>query len=148
LSSQASKALLITQPPAVSGSRTVLVIEDEEMVRTLVCRLLKEWGFKAEEADNGKTALQLARRLKGGLCMVITDLVMPHMDGYEFARSFRQLYPEVPVLFMTGKCPESLEGTLSNEREQILFKPFDPDAFLDAVARLLESRLNQRRVSA
>jgi two-component system, cell cycle sensor histidine kinase and response regulator CckA len=116
--------------------------------RTLVCRLLEEWGFKAVAADNGRTALQLARRLKGGLCMVITDLVMPHMDGYEFARGFRQLYPEVPILFMTGKCPTALEDSLSNEREQILFKPFDPDAFLDAVARLLESRINQRRVSA
>jgi CheY-like chemotaxis protein len=118
------------------------------MVRTLVCRLLEEWGFKAMEAENGRTALQLARRLKGGLCMVITDLVMPHMDGYAFAQSFRQLYPEVPVLFMTGKCPETLEDTLSNGREQILFKPFDPDAFLDAIARLLESRINQRRASA
>jgi CheY-like chemotaxis protein len=74
--------------------------------------------------------------------------VMPHMDGYAFAQSFRQLYPQVPILFMTGKCPEALEDTLSNEREQILFKPFDPDGFLDAVARLLESRINQRRVSA
>lgn len=147
-SSRASKAPLITQPPAVSGSRIVLVIDDEEMVRTLVCRLLEEWGFKPVEADNGRTALQLARRLKGGLSMVITDLVMPHMDGYQFAQSFRQLYPEVPILFMTGKCPEALGDSLANEREQILFKPFDPDAFLDAVARLLESRINQRRVSA
>jgi len=118
------------------------------MVRTLVCRLLEEWGFKAEEAANGRTALQTARRLKGGLCMVITDLVMPQMDGYEFAKAFRQLYPEVPILFMTGKVPAALEDPLSNEREQILFKPFDPDGFLDAVARLLESRINQRRVSA
>jgi two-component system, cell cycle sensor histidine kinase and response regulator CckA len=118
------------------------------MVRTLVCRLLEEWGFKVVEADNGRTALQLARRLNGGLSMVITDLVMPYMDGYEFAKAFRQLHPNVPILFMTGKCPTALVGGLSSEREQILFKPFDPDAFLDAVARLLESRVNQRQVSA
>ncbi len=138
----------MANPPAVSGSRTVLVIDDEPMVRTLLCQLLEEWGFKAAAADNGKTALQLARKLKNGLSMVITDLVMPHMDGYDFAQAFRQLYPDVPILFMTGQCPAALEDRLSNQREQILFKPFNPDGFLDAVARLLESRVNQKRVSA
>lgn len=131
-----------------AGSRTVLVIDDEPMVRVLVGRLLEEWGFKAVEADNGKTGLQLARELNGALCMVITDLVMPQMDGYEFAKAFLQLYPGVPILFMTGKCPSSLAGDFSSQREQLLFKPFDPDTFLDAVARLLEARINQRPVSA
>jgi CheY-like chemotaxis protein len=138
----------MTAPLAVAGSRTVLVIDDEPMIRTLVCRLLEEWGFKAMEADNGRTALQLARKLNGGLSMVITDLSMPYMDGYEFAEAFRPLYPDVPILFITGKCPTILVGSLSNEQERILFKPFDPDEFLDAVARLLESRINQRQVSA
>ena len=118
------------------------------MVRTLLCQLLEEWGFEAAAADNGKTALQLARKLKGALSMVITDLVMPHMDGYDFAQAFRQLYPDVPILFMTGQCPAALEDSLSNQREQILFKPFNPDGFLEAVARLLESRVNNKRVSA
>ena len=143
-----AKALLMAHPPAVSGSRTVLVVDDEPMVRTLLCQLLEEWGFKAAGADNGKTALQLARKLKGALSMVITDLVMPHMDGYDFAQAFRQLYPDVPILFMTGQCPAALEDSLSNQREQILFKPFNPDGFLEAVARLLESRVNNKRVSA
>ena len=137
----------MANPPAVSGSRTVLVVDDEPLVRTILCQLLEEWGFKAAEADNGQTALQVARKLKGGLTMVITDLVMPHMDGYAFAQAFRQLYPDVPILFMTGQCPAALEDRLSSEREQILFKPFNPDAFLEAVARVLESRVNQKRVS-
>ena len=135
-------------PPAVERFRTVLVIDDEPMVRTLVCRLLEEWGFKAVEADNGRTALQLARKLNGRLSMVITDLSMPYMDGYEFAQAFRPLYPDVPILFMTGNSPSALAGGLSREPERVLFKPFDPDAFLDAVARLLESRINHRQVSA
>ena len=126
----------------------ILVVDDEPMVRTLLCQLLEEWGFEAAGADNGKTALQLARKLKGALSMVITDLVMPQMDGYDFAQAFRQLYPDVPILFMTGQCPAALEDSLSNQREQILFKPFNPDGFLEAVARLLESRVNNKQVSA
>ncbi len=63
-------------------------------------------------------------------------------------RPSEQLYPDVPILFMTGQCPAALEDSLSNQREQILFKPFNPDGFLEAVARLLESRVNHKRVSA
>ena len=133
----------MTAPLLSAGSRTVLVVDDEPLVRVVVGRLLEEWGFKAVEADNGKTALQLARRLNGGLSMVITDLVMPYMDGFEFALAFRRLYPDVPILFMTGRAPANLLGSLA-PREQLLFKPFDPDTFLDAVARLLESRINER----
>jgi CheY-like chemotaxis protein len=135
-------------PLAVTGSRPVLVIDDEPMVRVLVCRLLEEWGFRALEADNGRTALQLAGKLKGALSMVITDLAMPNMDGSEFASVFRPLYPDVPILFMTGRCPTGFIGNVANGREQLLFKPFDPDTFLEAIARLLESRLNHGQVSA
>ena len=137
----------MAHPPAISGSGTVLVVDDEPMVRTLLGQLMEEWGFKAAEADNGRTALQMARKLKGAMSMVITDVVMPHMDGYDFAQAFRQLYPDVPILFMTGQCPAALEDRLSSVREQILFKPFNPDAFLEAVARVLESRVNQKWVS-
>src|ERR1700704_4655722 len=137
----------MTAPSAVAGSRSVLVIDDEPMVRLVVCRLLEEGGFKAIEADNGRSALQLARKLNGALAMVISDLAMPYMDGYEFARAFRPLFPHVPILFMTGKCPTALVGSFS-EGEQLLFKPFDPDSFLDAVAQLLESRINRTQVPA
>ena len=138
----------MTAASGVAVSRTILVVDDEPMVRLVVCRLLKEWGFDVVEADNGKTALQIARKLKGALSMVITDLAMPYMDGYEFAHAFRPLYPQVPILFMTGVSPNALVGSLSARGEHLLFKPFDPDTFLDTVARLLESRINEGRVPA
>jgi CheY-like chemotaxis protein len=138
----------LTASVSVAGSRTVLVIDDEPMVRVVVGRLLEEWGFKVVEADNGRTGLQMARKLSGALMMVIADLTMPHMDGYEFAKAFRPLYPDVPILFITGKCPSAVGNPFSAGHEQLLFKPFDPDTFLDAVALLLESRINERRISA
>jgi DNA-binding NtrC family response regulator len=113
-----------------------------------VGRLLEEWNFRVLEADNGKTALEVARGYKGSLSLVITDLVMPYMDGCEFAGAFRPLYPNVPILFMTGKCPNALIGSFFDPAENLIFKPFDPDTFLDIVARLLESHINQRRVTA
>jgi two-component system cell cycle sensor histidine kinase/response regulator CckA len=127
---------------------TILIVDDEPMVRLVVGRLLEEWDFRVLEADNGRTALRVARGLKGALSLVITDLVMPYMDGCEFAAAFRPLYPDVPILFMTGKCPNALVGSLFDPSETLLFKPFDPDTFLDVVARVLESHINRGRVSA
>jgi CheY-like chemotaxis protein len=127
---------------------TILIVDDEPMVRLVVGRLLEEWDFKVLEADNGRSALRLAQDLKGQLSLVITDLVMPYMDGCEFADAFRPLYPDVPILFMTGKCPNAMVGSFFDPAENLLFKPFDADTFLDVVARLLESHINHRRVSA
>jgi CheY-like chemotaxis protein len=118
------------------------------MVRLVVGRLLEEWDFKVLEADNGRSALGVAQDFKGQLSLVITDLVMPYMDGCEFAHTFRPLYPDVPILFMTGKCPNALVGSFFDPAENLLFKPFDPDTFLDVVARVLESHINHGRVSA
>ena len=127
---------------------TILIVDDEPMVRLVVGRLLEEWDFRVLEADNGRTALQVARDFKGQLSLVITDLIMPYMDGCEFASAFRPLYPGVPMLFMTGECPNALVGNFFDPSENLVFKPFDPDTFLDVVARVLESHINQRRVSA
>jgi CheY-like chemotaxis protein len=137
----------LSPPPPPVKSRRILVIDDEPMVRSVIARLLEEWEFKVVEADNGRTGLALARKLQGDLSMVVTDLVMPYMDGYEFASAFHRLYPDVPILFITGECPTALVGKLSTHREQLLFKPFDPDTFLDAVARLMESRINGTQVT-
>jgi CheY-like chemotaxis protein len=140
----------MTAPPArmSTPTGTVLIVDDEPMVRLVVGRLLEEWDFKVLEADNGRSALRVARDFKGQLSLVITDLVMPYMDGCQFAGAFRPLFPDVPILFMTGKCPNALVGSFFDPAENLLFKPFDPDTFLDVVARVLESHINGGRVSA
>jgi CheY-like chemotaxis protein len=125
-------------------SQTVLVVDDEPVVRSIVCRLLEEWGFGALEAADGEEALRLAQAEDGDLALVVTDLLMPRMDGYEFARAFRPLYPSVPILFITGNSERSVDP-LSGKGEQLLFKPFDPDVFIETVGRLLESRVNETR---
>jgi two-component system, cell cycle sensor histidine kinase and response regulator CckA len=139
----------MTPPPRMSTpTGTILIVDDEPMVRLVVGRLLEEWNFRVLEADNGRTALQVARDVNGSLSLVITDLMMPYMDGCEFANAFRPLYPDVPILFMTGKCPNALVGSFFDPTENLVFKPFDPDTFLDVVARVLESHINHGRVSA
>ena len=132
----------------VDTSKPILVVDDEPVVRSLVGRMLRQWHFPVVEADNGRAALETARRLQGELRLVITDLSMPGMDGYQFASAFSPLYPDVPILFVTGKCPNELMGDLSGMQDHLIFKPFRPDALLDAVSRVLQPGSSQRELTA
>ena len=112
----------------------VLLVDDEELVRQLLARILTDSGYAVEEADNGASALQAARRLDGSLNLVITDINMPVMDGLEFARALRATDGEIPFLFITGLDPAIIHE--AGFRADVLCKPFTPDAFLEKVARL------------
>jgi CheY-like chemotaxis protein len=130
-----------------SRTRTILVVDDEQAIRTVVRRLLQELDFRVVEASNGEDALRMARRVKQTLSLVISDIQMPVMDGVEFHRRFRPLYPDVPILFITGQG-SSVLGRVPGQGEHLLLKPFEPDLLLEAVARLLASRLTAVRTSA
>jgi CheY-like chemotaxis protein len=114
----------------------VLLVDDEELVRQLLARLLTDSGLDVVEADNGSSALQAARQLDGALSLIVTDIHMPVMGGLEFARAVRRTDPSIPFLFITAVDP-----ALINEpglRAEILAKPFGPDDFLEAVTRMLK----------
>jgi CheY-like chemotaxis protein len=117
-------------------ARTILVVDDEPVVRTVVRRLLEQLEFDVVEAGDGEDGLRVARRVQGSLTLVISDLTMPVMDGMEFLDRFRPLYPDVPVLFITGQGTRVL-SRMSGKGEHLLLKPFEPDLLLEAVARLL-----------
>jgi CheY-like chemotaxis protein len=116
---------------------TVLLVDDEELLRRLLSRMLVEAGFGVVEAENGARALERARRIDGALRLVVTDIHMPVMDGIEFARQFRPLHPAVPILFITGR-------DLPDEpvpRGGLLRKPFPSEAFLATVSQLVANRV-------
>jgi DNA-binding response OmpR family regulator len=111
----------------------ILLVEDEELIRQLLARILSDAGFLVETADNGASALQAARRLDGSLRLIITDINMPVMNGLEFARILRGTDKEVPFLFITGGDP-ALISDLSPA--QLLVKPFTPEALLERVGQM------------
>jgi CheY-like chemotaxis protein len=113
----------------------VLLVDDEELVRQLLARLLTDSGFEVVEADNGSSALQFARRLDGALSLIVTDINMPVMSGLEFARAVRRTDPRIPFLFITAVDPAMINEP--GLRAETLAKPFTPDAFVDAVARMI-----------
>jgi CheY-like chemotaxis protein len=115
-----------------AGAR-VLVVDDEDGVRQFVASVLQEAAFDAVEADGGRAALQ---RLESGaeFDLLLTDVRMPGMDGFELARRARALRPELRVLFMTGYMAEY---QLHPSRESVIAKPFRPGELVGCVYEIL-----------
>ena len=130
----------------VDGRATILVVEDEEHVRSLTCRWLRRYGYTVFEAGSGDEALALVS--SGGVDpdLVITDVVMPALGGTALADSLRATQPMVKVLYMSGypNRPEVL-GRLEQEGVSFLQKPFSPGRLLGEVRTLLTFAGDERR---
>ena len=125
---------------AQAGTGTILLVEDEPAVRSMAARVLRRSGYAVLEASNGEEALRVAAKSgPGSIQLVLTDIVMPQMDGKAFSEEFTRLNPGVCVLFMSGYIEESMlrKQALDPDRN-FLQKPFTPAA-LSARVRLLLS---------
>jgi two-component system cell cycle sensor histidine kinase/response regulator CckA len=120
---------------------TILLAEDDPSVRSLVRLVLGEAGFRVLEAESGKEALELATSYEGALDLLMTDLIMPGMNGIELAEQLVHERIGVAVLYVTGYADEELaaRGQLE-ELDTVLRKPFAPDALVAKVEHLLSER--------
>ena len=118
---------------------TILVAEDDEVVREVICRLLVMSGFDVLEAPDGEEALELIENLSGDLDLVLTDLNMPKVGGRELAERLARLRPGTPVLFMSGNplTSESMDRTLPSGTAFIP-KPFSADTLTRKVHELID----------
>jgi PAS domain S-box-containing protein len=124
-----------------SGGGTVLVVEDDDQLRRLAHRALAAQGYVVLEADRGATALDLARRHKGAIDLLLTDVVMPDTNGRKLADALRAMRPGLRVLFMSG-YPDgaiSKHGILEHG-VAYLAKPFTTEAITRKVREVLEAR--------
>jgi len=90
------------------SSETILLVEDEEMVRDLAYKVLAEMGYIVLAASNGEEAIQICERHKGPIHLMLTDVVMPKMSGRELAEASVRLYPEMKVIYMSGYTDNSV----------------------------------------
>jgi len=116
-------------------TKTILVVDDQASVRTLVREYLSEQGFRVVIAENGRTALYAARQEKPDL--VLLDIMMPEMDGYEFIRAHRK-ESETPVILLTAKLEES-DKVLGLElgADDYITKPFSMKELLARIHAVL-----------
>ncbi len=130
-----------TVAPAQKPSRqaeTVLVVEDEEIVRELVCAVLTDSGYDVLCAPNGTEGLRMSNAHHGKIALMITDVVMPQMGGLELAREMSTSRPETRVLYVSGYSEDDMseQGILAADLE-FLEKPFTPQALTRKVRAVL-----------
>ncbi len=118
------------------GSGTLLLVEDEAMVRTVAQRALERQGYTVLTANDGEEGLE---RLQGNadIDLVISDVVMPNMDGPKMAEQIRQIYPDLPILFMSGYAEEQLRKSIDISNMHFLPKPFSVTQIAEAVQEAL-----------
>jgi two-component system cell cycle sensor histidine kinase/response regulator CckA len=113
------------------GSGTILLVEDEDMVRAVAERALTRQGYTVLTADNGETALEVLET-SGRPDLLISDVVMPTMDGPAMVRRVRERYPDLPVLFMSGYAEEQLRRSIDIDQVAFLPKPFSVQQLAEA----------------
>jgi len=125
--------------PAVRGSETVLIVEDEPAVLELAARALCEQGYTVLRADRAATALEILRSSAARIELVVTDVVMPGgMGGRELAEEVLRQRPETRVLFISGYAADAWRERPGMQEFHLLEKPFTPASFAHAVRRVLD----------
>jgi two-component system, cell cycle sensor histidine kinase and response regulator CckA len=123
------------------GKETILLVEDEEIVRKLAVTILKRSGYTVLEANGGGEALLRCERYAGEIHLLVTDILMPQMSGRELAERLTPLRPEMKVLYMSGYTDDEFihRGILELDTA-FMQKPFTPDYLLQRVCEVLNSK--------
>jgi PAS domain S-box-containing protein len=129
-----------TRPASVRGSETVLVVEDEEGVRSLTCRVLRTYGYTVLEAENGGEALLIAEQHPAPIHLLLTDVVLPRISGRKLAERLVRSSPELRVLYMSGYTDGSIvnHGAL-DPGTAFIQKPFTPEALAQRLREVLDA---------
>jgi CheY-like chemotaxis protein len=124
--------------PMARASETILLVEDEEAVRALTGEVLRRHGYEVIEAAHGRQALELALRFVAPIHLLLTDIVMPYMNGPDLAGRLVSSRPGTKVLFMSGYTAHAAVRRELSAGAACLQKPFTPDALARTVRGLLD----------
>lgn len=127
------------KPNELWGSGTVLLVEDEPMVRSVAERALTRHGYQVITADNGEDALEILDKGEP-IDLLISDVVMPGMDGPAMVREARKSRPNLKVLFMSGYAEEQLRKSIDIENVNFLPKPFSVTDLAEAARNTLGAK--------
>ncbi len=134
-------------PRRAGSGPTVLVVEDEDPLRSAIRRLLQTEGYAVLEAQNGARALELltGSEAAAGVELVLTDLRMPVMDGRQLAAALARVRPSLPIVFMSGFTAQLMDMRLVSPQLAFLAKPFRNDDLLATIRNQLGAGSIARR---
>jgi two-component system, cell cycle sensor histidine kinase and response regulator CckA len=127
-----------TPPPRRRGRPSVLLVEDDPALSSLVRRILQREGCRVLVAASGPEADAAARSVQGPLHLVVSDVVLPGTEGPALVDGIRRFHPGVPVIFMSGYAPDELPRGVMEKGTAFLSKPFSPRDLIRSVREILE----------
>jgi DNA-binding NtrC family response regulator len=120
----------------ITMPKRILVVDDDPMIRDMLCRLLNALGFVVKSFDNAFDALNSF--INEVFELVLTDIQIPGMNGWELAFNIKKVSPDTPVILITGMTKDDVEEEMKNSRaDSILFKPFNVKQIKMAIYRFL-----------
>lgn len=123
----------------LSGSETVLAVDDDRTILDLLEEVLKPLGYKVLSAASGEEALEVAAAHEDKIDLLLTDVVLPGIKGQELARQLLKNCPGVNILFMSGYlCPSMAHSNSEQRFDAFIQKPFSPNALLRKMRKLLD----------
>ena len=139
-----SRRIAKISSPDVAGSATVLLAEDQDSIRDVLCEFLESKGYKVLSAQNGRQAVDIAEQYPESIDVLVTDVIMPQIRGLELAKRVTVLHPDIRVIFMSGYSEDALvENRLLFERSMTLIqKPFDPEELAQKIRESLSRDLS------
>ena len=127
----------VALPPRKARGETVLLVEDDDFVRSLARRVLSRTGYDVLTARNGIEALEIAEKKADSIDLVVSDVIMPEMGGGQLVDRLRERYPDLKVILTSGYSEEELRGEIRHKAAGFLVKPFTPEKLTSLIARVL-----------
>ena len=122
---EAAAAAAPAETADLTGKGTILLVEDEDAVRTFAARALATRGYEVLQAESGEVALEVVKEHDGRIDLIVSDVVMPNMDGPTMARELKTILPGVPIIFVSGYAEDAFAKNLDPDQEfHFLPKPF------------------------
>ncbi|MBL8294384.1 MAG: PAS domain S-box protein [Bryobacterales bacterium] len=126
-------------PSQTGGLETVLLVDDQQDVRRFASTVLRSYGYEVLEADGSDDAIKQEREWQGKIHLLLTDLMMPGMNGRELATVLRQRRPDIKVIYLSGHPAELLAQAANNPADDLIHKPFTPESLAARVRKTLGS---------
>ncbi|MBN1780690.1 PAS domain S-box protein [bacterium] len=119
--------------------RTILLIDDEEVIRQVGNRMLGKGGYDVIAVETGEEAIEKFRTFKDKICLVLLDLILPTLSGRDTAKNLREIDPDVVIVFTSGYGPQDRPDLIKSGEEYFIQKPFQTDVLLKTLHDIIES---------
>jgi len=127
----------VKHPESMRVKKTILLVEDEQIVRELAKKILLQAGYHVLSARNGREAIMACKKIKDALDLLLSDVIMPGMNGLELAKKINAIQPKLKVLYMSGYSDKSIiHEAVTRRGSNFIQKPFSPETLLKKVREI------------